>query len=58
MRMLESITRQRIVPVVVLEHESSAASLPETLLRAGMAVIEISFRTPAAVPAIRRIDES
>jgi 2-dehydro-3-deoxyphosphogluconate aldolase/(4S)-4-hydroxy-2-oxoglutarate aldolase len=55
MSVLENITRKRIIPVVVIEEESVAESLAETLLRAGMDVMEITFRTAAAAPAIRRI---
>jgi 2-dehydro-3-deoxyphosphogluconate aldolase/(4S)-4-hydroxy-2-oxoglutarate aldolase len=52
---LERIGRNRIVPVVVLEQEELAEPLAETLLKAGLDVIEITFRTPAAAPAMRRI---
>jgi 2-dehydro-3-deoxyphosphogluconate aldolase/(4S)-4-hydroxy-2-oxoglutarate aldolase len=55
MSVLEKITRKRIIPVVVIEEESVAESLAETLLRAGLDVMEITFRTAAAAPAIRRI---
>lgn len=55
MSVLENITRKRIIPVVVIDEEAVAESLAETLLRAGMDVMEITFRTPAAAPAIRRI---
>jgi 2-dehydro-3-deoxyphosphogluconate aldolase/(4S)-4-hydroxy-2-oxoglutarate aldolase len=55
MSVLENITRKRIIPVVVIDEESVAESLAETLLRAGMDVMEITFRTAAAAPAIRRI---
>jgi 2-dehydro-3-deoxyphosphogluconate aldolase/(4S)-4-hydroxy-2-oxoglutarate aldolase len=52
---LERITRRRIVPVVVLDQEQLAESLAETLLRAGMDLIEVTFRTAAAAAAIRRV---
>lgn len=55
MSVFESITRKRIIPVVVIEEDSTAESLAETLLRAGMDVMEITFRTAAAEAAIRRI---
>jgi 2-dehydro-3-deoxyphosphogluconate aldolase/(4S)-4-hydroxy-2-oxoglutarate aldolase len=55
MRVLERIGNVRIVPVVVLEREELAEPLAESLLRAGLDVMEITFRTVAAAEAIRRI---
>jgi 2-dehydro-3-deoxyphosphogluconate aldolase/(4S)-4-hydroxy-2-oxoglutarate aldolase len=45
---LERIARRRIVPVVVLEQVELAEPLAETLLKAGLDVIEVTFRTSAA----------
>ncbi len=55
MSVLERIGKVRIVPVVVLEREDLAEALAEVLLRAGLDVMEITFRTAAAAEAIRRI---
>jgi len=55
MSIFQRIERVRIVPVVVLEQEESAEPLAETLLRAGLDVMEITFRTAAAAAALRRI---
>lgn len=44
-----------IVPVVVIDDVEAAVPLAETLCSAGIAVIEITLRTPQALPAIRRI---
>ncbi len=52
---LERIERKRIVPVVVLEREELAEPLAETLLRAGLDIMEITFRTASAATVIRRI---
>jgi 2-dehydro-3-deoxyphosphogluconate aldolase/(4S)-4-hydroxy-2-oxoglutarate aldolase len=52
---LERIARRRIVPVVVLEQVELAEPLAETLLKAGLDVMEVTFRTPAAASAIRKI---
>jgi 2-dehydro-3-deoxyphosphogluconate aldolase/(4S)-4-hydroxy-2-oxoglutarate aldolase len=52
---LERIARKRIVPVVVLDQEELAESLAETLLRAGMDLMEVTFRTSAAAAVIRRV---
>jgi 2-dehydro-3-deoxyphosphogluconate aldolase/(4S)-4-hydroxy-2-oxoglutarate aldolase len=55
MSIFQRIERVRIVPVVVLEQEESAEPLAETLLKAGLDVMEITFRTAAAAAALRRI---
>jgi 2-dehydro-3-deoxyphosphogluconate aldolase/(4S)-4-hydroxy-2-oxoglutarate aldolase len=52
---LERIARRRIVPVVVVEQAELAEPLAETLLKAGLDVIEVTFRTSAAALAIRKI---
>jgi 2-dehydro-3-deoxyphosphogluconate aldolase/(4S)-4-hydroxy-2-oxoglutarate aldolase len=52
---LDRIKRVRIVPVVALDREDLAEPLAETLLRAGLDVMEITFRTAAAAAAILRI---
>jgi 2-dehydro-3-deoxyphosphogluconate aldolase/(4S)-4-hydroxy-2-oxoglutarate aldolase len=52
---LERIAHKRIVPVVALDYEELAEPLAETLLKAGLDVMEVTFRTAAAAPAIRRI---
>jgi 2-dehydro-3-deoxyphosphogluconate aldolase / (4S)-4-hydroxy-2-oxoglutarate aldolase len=54
---LKAITSGRIVPVVVLKEADDAVPLAEALLAGGLNVIEITFRTPAAEPAVRRIVE-
>lgn len=53
--MLEKIVKKRVVPVVVVDDAESAAPLAEALLAGGLEVMEITFRTPAAAAAIRRI---
>lgn len=44
-----------VVPVVVIEREDDAVPLARALVAGGLKVIEITLRTPAALPAIRRI---
>ena len=53
--MLARIASKRIVPVIVLDHEEQAEPLAETLLKAGLDIMEITFRTAAAEASIRRI---
>jgi 2-dehydro-3-deoxyphosphogluconate aldolase/(4S)-4-hydroxy-2-oxoglutarate aldolase len=52
---LNSIEAMGILPVVVLEDERDALSLSEALLAGGINVLEVTFRTQAAVAAIREI---
>lgn len=52
---MDRIKRVRIVPVAALDREDLAEPLAETLLRAGLDVMEITFRTAAAAAAILRI---
>jgi 2-dehydro-3-deoxyphosphogluconate aldolase/(4S)-4-hydroxy-2-oxoglutarate aldolase len=52
---LNSIEAMGILPVVVLEDERDALSLSEALLAGGISVLEVTFRTQAAVAAIREI---
>lgn len=45
----------RIVPVVAIDDAGAARPLAETLLEAGLAAIEVTLRTPAAIDAIESI---
>lgn len=44
-----------VVPVVVIDAEERAVPLARTLVEAGLPVIEVTLRTPAALGAIARI---
>jgi len=44
-----------IIPVIAIENASAAAPLAEALMRGGLPVAEITFRTTAAAKAIRNI---
>lgn len=44
----------RVTPVVVIDDPATAAPLAQTLLDAGIGVIEITLRTDAAIDAIRQ----
>ena len=52
---IEEVTRPRIMPVVVIDDESQAWALGRALVEGGMTTIEITLRTPAALPAIRAL---
>ena len=47
-----------VMPVVEIEAAEQAGALAETLLEAGLGVIEVTFRTAAAAEAIARISAS
>jgi 2-dehydro-3-deoxyphosphogluconate aldolase/(4S)-4-hydroxy-2-oxoglutarate aldolase len=53
--MLARITSKRIVPVIVLDNAEQAEPLAEALLKAGLDIMEVTFRTAAAEASIRRI---
>lgn len=42
-----------VIPVIVIEDESDAVPLAEALVAGGLRVLEVTLRTPAALPAIR-----
>jgi 2-dehydro-3-deoxyphosphogluconate aldolase/(4S)-4-hydroxy-2-oxoglutarate aldolase len=52
---LQTIRQGRLVPVVVLEDAGLALDLTDTLLGAGLRVMEVTFRTQAAADAIARV---
>ena len=53
--MWEKVLRQPVIPVIVIEDANHAKPLAEALLKGGMNVIEVTFRTAAAGEAIERI---
>jgi len=44
-----------VIPVLVLEEEMDWAALAETFVAAGLPVLEVTLRTPAALDAIRHM---
>ena len=53
--MLSDITRYRIVPVVVCSDAARADALGEALVRGGLPIAEVTFRTAAAADTIRTL---
>jgi 2-dehydro-3-deoxyphosphogluconate aldolase/(4S)-4-hydroxy-2-oxoglutarate aldolase len=51
--MIAKITAHKIVPVVVMDEVGDALPLADALLAAGLPVLEVTLRTPAALDAIR-----
>ena len=58
MNCLERLGRCGVVPVVVLENADDAVDTAHALLRGGVDVMEITFRTSAAAESIRRVAEN
>ncbi len=58
MDVLEKIRKSKIIPVVVIENVEDAKPLAEALFTVGLHCVEITFRTKAALEAIRIIKEA
>ena len=53
--MIETLRKAGIVPVIVIEDETKAVPLARALVKGGLPVLEVTFRTQAAAAAIRAI---
>ena len=53
----EIMRKAPVIPVLILEVEGDWAALAETLVGAGLPVIEVTLRTPAALDAIRQMGQ-
>jgi 2-dehydro-3-deoxyphosphogluconate aldolase / (4S)-4-hydroxy-2-oxoglutarate aldolase len=54
----ESIFKQRLISVAVIDRLEDAVPLAEALLAGGLNVVEVTFRTAAAVESIARIRQN
>jgi 2-dehydro-3-deoxyphosphogluconate aldolase/(4S)-4-hydroxy-2-oxoglutarate aldolase len=52
---LDEIRRLKVVPVIVIDSAERALGLADALSAGGLPCAEVTFRTPAAAEAIRRI---
>ncbi|MDR1799252.1 MAG: bifunctional 4-hydroxy-2-oxoglutarate aldolase/2-dehydro-3-deoxy-phosphogluconate aldolase [Bifidobacteriaceae bacterium] len=52
---MERVTQHGVVPVVVVDNPADAVPLAHTLVEAGLPVIELTLRTPAALQAMAQI---
>ena len=52
---LDEIRRLKVVPVIVIDDAERAIGLADALAAGGLPCAEITFRTPAAAEALRRI---
>ncbi len=55
---LELLTVSPVIPVVVIDDVESAVPLARALVDGGIRIIEVTLRTAAGLPAIRRIAEA
>ena len=55
--MLAELTRNRIIPVIIIKDAQRATGLGEALIRGGLPVAEVTFRTDAAPEAIRQMSQ-
>lgn len=58
MNVMEKISKCGVVPVVVLDKAEDAIPTAEAMLRGGIDVMEITFRTAAAPDAIKAVSEN
>ena len=52
---MNRIFQKRVVPVAVIDKVEDAVPLADALLAAGLDIIEVTFRTPAAADCVRAI---
>ena len=55
MDMIETLGKAGIIPVIVIEREEQAVPLAKALVKGGLPVLEVTFRTKAAAAAIGAI---
>jgi len=55
MDIIETLGKAGIVPVIVIEREEQAVPLAKALVKGGLPVLEVTFRTKAAAAAIAAI---
>ena len=54
----ELLALSPIVPVMVIDDAEAAVDLAQALVAGGIYALEITLRTPAALPAMRRIRDA
>jgi 2-dehydro-3-deoxyphosphogluconate aldolase/(4S)-4-hydroxy-2-oxoglutarate aldolase len=53
--MTVALRRSRMIPVIIIDDPDNAVPLASALLSGGLPIAEITFRTPGALEALRRI---
>lgn len=56
-KFIETLFKYRVVPVIAIEAAETALPLADALLEGGLPLVEITFRTEAAVDVIRTLAE-
>jgi 2-dehydro-3-deoxyphosphogluconate aldolase/(4S)-4-hydroxy-2-oxoglutarate aldolase len=54
---VDQLTRLRVVPVVVIHDAERADGVADALVRGGLPLAEVTFRTPAAAAALRAMSQ-
>ena len=54
-KIVETLQRHRLVPVIVLDDAAHATPLADALVKGGLPVAEVTFRTAAAAESIKRM---
>ena len=52
---MQRITQKRVIPVIVIDKVADAVPMAEALIKGGLDLLEVTFRTAAAEGAIREI---
>ena len=55
MNLIKTLSKAGIIPVIVIEREDQAVPLAQALVKGGLPVLEVTFRTKAAAGAIAAI---
>uniref|UniRef100_A0A3B0LZ23 2-dehydro-3-deoxy-phosphogluconate aldolase n=1 Tax=Arsenophonus endosymbiont of Trialeurodes vaporariorum TaxID=235567 RepID=A0A3B0LZ23_9GAMM len=56
--LIDKLRKFKIIPVIIIERAQDIVPLGEALVKNGLPVAEITFRTPAAVDAIKLLKEA
>ena len=54
---IHRLEQGKLVPVIVLDHAKDGAPLAEALIEGGLPVAEVTMRTPAALDAMKAINQ-
>jgi 2-dehydro-3-deoxyphosphogluconate aldolase/(4S)-4-hydroxy-2-oxoglutarate aldolase len=54
-KVLEILAKHKLLPIVVIDHAEHANQLGDVLVAGGLPIVEVTFRTSAAEPAVRAL---
>jgi 2-dehydro-3-deoxyphosphogluconate aldolase/(4S)-4-hydroxy-2-oxoglutarate aldolase len=52
---LSRLAQHKLLPIIVMDHAERAAGLGDALVKGGLPVVEVTFRTPAAEDSVRKL---